>query len=123
MKLAVSYWQGRISPVFDVSRYLLVVELESWVEKARFEVVLRESDSIRRAKQLEDLGVEVLICGAVSRDMEAALRDSGVIVKRLVRGEVDEVLAAYCTQSLEQERFKMPGSLGHGRSAGRRNTH
>ena len=35
MKVALTVWDGRISPVFDVCREVLVLELEEQVERGR----------------------------------------------------------------------------------------
>ncbi len=116
MKIGISYWQSRISPVFDVSQRILVVDLNDRIETERYEVFVEGSNPSQRANQLSKLGVKVLICGAVSRDLESALENKGIEVKSLVRGRADAVLAAYCMQNLDQDRFRMPRSSEIGRS-------
>lgn len=109
MKIGISYWQGRISPVFDVTSHLLVSDLDFRVEEGRYDVLLLEKNLGQRARQLAELGVEVLICGAISHDLKSAMEEEGVEVKSLVRGDVDAVLDAYRAHHLDQEKFRMPG--------------
>ena len=73
MKVAMPVWEGRVSPVFDVSRRLLVVEAQGGVEVDRCEVPLGEESPPHRAGRLVDMGVDVLICGGVSRSLVDAL--------------------------------------------------
>jgi predicted Fe-Mo cluster-binding NifX family protein len=110
MKIGIANWQGKISPVFDVSRSLLVVDLEGQVERRRYGVSLHGGYQTNRAEELSELGIDVLICGAVSRGLKSALEEKGVEVKSLVRGMVDAVLIAYSRHNLDQDRFRMPGS-------------
>lgn len=115
MKLAIPVWQGRISPVFDVARQLLSVELTNGQETAREEYVIQETMPGQRAKTLADLGVETLICAGISQPLEAMLADGGIRVIAGICGGVEEVIAAFVAGELGQERFAMPGCCGQGR--------
>ena len=92
MKLGISISAGRISPVFDVGRQLVVVDVDSGRETGRLAVPLDETRPVARARQVAALGVEVLICGAVSRPFEVLLRREGIEVVKQRCGAVEEVL-------------------------------
>ena len=64
MKVAIPTWTGRVSPVFDVAKRLLVVKLEGGGEVSREEAVIEETQFMARAKAVTQLGIDVLICGA-----------------------------------------------------------
>ncbi len=115
MAVAVPVWQGRVSPVFDVAAQLLLVELEGVEEHSRREEPLPESDPHLRAGRLAELGVKTLICGAISRPLESLLVARRIEVIPRVCGDVDEVLRAYCSGSVGEERFAMPGCCGRRR--------
>lgn len=115
MKLAIPVWQGRISPVFDVARQLLLVELTNGQETAREEYVIQETMPDQQAKTLADLGVETLICAGISQPLEAMLADGGIRVIARICGGVEEVIAAFVAGELGQERFAMPGCCAQGR--------
>lgn len=103
-------WQGRVSPVLDVAGQLLVVELDGSAEIARRQETLSEAMPDRRAQQLLDMGVDALICGAISRPLESLLAGRLRLMPR-VCGEVDEVVRAFLANQLD-DRFAMPGCCG-----------
>ncbi|HSO62114.1 MAG TPA: hypothetical protein VLR50_13870, partial [Desulfobacterales bacterium] len=73
MKIAIAHWQNRISPVFDVADRLILIDVEDGREVHRESLHLVGRDPFGRARELSDLGVDVLLCGAVSRGLEKAL--------------------------------------------------
>lgn len=112
MKVAIPVWEGRISPVFDVARRVLVVELADGVEAAREDMSLQAATLPGRAKFLAELGVELLICGAISRPLEEMLAAADVQVIPHTCGPVEEVLRAFLSGQLTQQAFLMPGCRG-----------
>jgi predicted Fe-Mo cluster-binding NifX family protein len=98
-----------VSPVFDVARRLLVVDLRTGTEAARFEETLGESSVVGRASHVARLGVGVLICGAISWPLEQALASAGIEVIAHVCGNVEDVLDAYVSGRLTDGAFLMPG--------------
>ncbi len=109
MKVAVPTWQGRVSPVFDVARRLLVVEYQDGAERARSETAITGATPAERAKDVSRLGVDVLVCGAISRPLERLLVAEGVDVIPQTCGDVNEVLAAFQAGQLNRPAFVMPG--------------
>ena len=105
MKIAVSHCNGRISPVFDVSENLLLIE-ES---KERRNIVITGKNAFERAREVSLLGVSVLICGAISSEQERAVRDVGVEVKGFICGDVEAIISAFSNGSLDDVSFMMPG--------------
>ena len=53
--------------------------------------------------------IDVLICGAVSRRVEAELAGRGVIVYSFVSGDIDEVITGFINNCLAKPGFAMPG--------------
>ena len=43
MKIAIPYWAGRVSPVFDVAKHLLVAEIDNDAEVKRESVAIEET--------------------------------------------------------------------------------
>jgi predicted Fe-Mo cluster-binding NifX family protein len=82
----------------------------------------------RRVIRLRNLGVDVLICGAISRPLAFMITGLGIELLPHIRGRIDEVLNAYLTSRLTEQRFSMPGCKagsrkrfrGRGRGQGRR---
>jgi len=115
MKVAVPDWQGRVSPVFDVAEQVLLVDLDDERESSRRTENLGSTASHDRARRLTELGVDVVVCGAISWPLEALLATSGIRVIPLVCGDVDEVVQAFRDGRLEDQRFAMPGCCRKGR--------
>jgi hypothetical protein len=116
MKILVSVLEGRISPLFDVARrLLLVVVAEDGSEVSRRELFVEETDEVARAGRVARLGPHVLICGAISRTLEARLASSGVWVIPNTCGPVEQVLRAFVTKEFGPLSFLMPGCHGHRR--------
>ncbi len=110
MKVAIPVWEGGLSPVFDVAGRLLIVEVRDGREVLRYEAPFPEEGLLRRASHLVELRVDVLVCGAISRDLEALLRVQRIQVIPWVTGDPERVLAAFCAGELPSPRFAMPGA-------------
>ena len=93
MKIALPIWNGRISPVFDTARELLVIEAQDGMEIARSRHALDGSLLPQRAARLAELRVDVLLCGAISRPMAGMLAAAGIKVVPFVAGEVEFALS------------------------------
>jgi len=103
---------GRISPVFDVARRLLLVDIEDKREIGRAEKILEVPELAARARYVAELGADVLICGAISRPLEAMLLSAGVAVIPQTCGPVEDVLRAFISGQLTERAFVIPGCCG-----------
>jgi len=116
MRVAIPHWRGRVSPVFDVSGALLLADVDRgkliWRDNLTLEA---EISYLERVRCIRELGVEVLICGAVSRPLEFALISAGIEVIAQICGDVDQVLDAFIAGQLEQGCYLMPGCYGRRR--------
>lgn len=111
-KTALATWNGRISPVFDVARQVLMLEIEGARVVGRHEETLPGTDPQAQAARLKELAPQTLICGAISQQMGAMLAADGVRVLPFTAGSVEEVLAAWLTGSLPDPALLMPGCCG-----------
>jgi predicted Fe-Mo cluster-binding NifX family protein len=116
MRIALPVWAGRVSPVFDVAEQILVVDIVGGEAAFSENHIVRGAD---RAGLPAELGVEALICGAISHELEERLIASGIEVVTEIRGEVRDVIRAYADGSLTSARFSMPGSHSRRRRARR----
>ncbi len=122
MRVGITTWHDRISPVFDVARNLLVVEVQDGQEVDRQQVELKETAPNLRALEVGKLNLDVLICGAVSQPLENILGSLGIRVVARLCGEAEEILRAFISGGWTEEVFLMPGcglGLGRGRGGGR----
>ena len=109
MKIAIPIYGENVSNVFDFAHRLLLVEIEDGKEANRSEVALESQSLPQRVGQLKSLGVDVLICGAISRVLANMVITSGIEVLPYVTGCIDNILEAYITGQLVRPEFAMPG--------------
>jgi predicted Fe-Mo cluster-binding NifX family protein len=121
MKVAVAVWEDRVSSVLDFSQQLTVVEFNADGETSRVQIALPEQNALTRLVRLRELGIDILICGAVSQPLASAFTASGIQLLPYVTGSVDDVLRAYQTGELGLPQFRLPGPWpGARRGFGRR---
>lgn len=117
MNVVLPVWQGRVSGVFDFAGEVLFVGAgESGVESRR-SVELKDETGPERVALLRELGVEAVICGAISRPMACMLAGNGIEVFPQVSGEIDDVLEDYKAGRLCRSEF-IAGCMGGGRGVG-----
>ncbi len=115
MKIAIAHWGERISPVFDVTDNLYVVEIDDNREIRREGRALASRNPFQRALEVAALGVDLLVCGALSHLQEAALTRAGIQVAGFTCGDIDAVVRAVLDGRLADGRFLMPGCCGYRR--------
>ena len=112
VRLAIAHWQGRVSPVFDVAASILVIEIDGEREVKRWQTEVDIEDPKARAARLLELGIDVLICGAVSWPLALAIESAGIQLIPQTCGNLESVLSAYIHGQLHQDTFLMPGCRG-----------
>lgn len=115
MKVALSVLNGRISPVFDVSRQLLVLDLGDNGVMAREEASFEHDDPMHRTSTLADLKVNTLICGAISRQLASSVTACGIRMIPFIAGDIEEVIDAFLGNGLPAPELTMPGCRRQGR--------
>jgi predicted Fe-Mo cluster-binding NifX family protein len=116
MKVAIAHWQGRISPVFDVADRLFLLDVEDGREIRRESLRLTSRNPFNRVKELSELGVDVLLCGAVSLTLEEALIGSGIRVIGFLGGELENLIGVFLHGELDD------GRAWHSARIGKRST-
>jgi len=112
-KTAFAYWENRIAPVFDTARDIHIVEVESG--KIIKGELVRLSDTMPsvRALRLAELGIDTLVCGAISGVMLKLVEAYGIKVVSFVAGDKQDVIQAWISGGIHDGFFCMPG-CGHG---------
>jgi predicted Fe-Mo cluster-binding NifX family protein len=111
MKVAITVWNNRISPVMDTARQLLVVNYEQKQEVSREVVSLPQFEIARLAAYIADLGIDILICGAISKHFEVLLANSKIELQAWIGGDLEDVLAAFRRGELNRSRYNLPGRI------------
>ena len=109
MVIALSVWDDRIAPVFDVAIQLLLVEIEDGKIIKQSLEQLPSGSILERAIKLQDLVINTLICGAVSRQVKSLLDMYKINVTGFISGDVQEILSAWLSDDFNEANFAMPG--------------
>jgi len=112
MKVALATWNGRISPVFDVARRVLMLDVEEGRVVARHEETLPGIEPQAQAGRLAALAPHTLICGAISQPMADLLAARNIRVIAFTAGSVEEVVSAWLAGALPNPALAMPGCCG-----------
>lgn len=95
--------------MLDTAERLWICDLVADRPSAPNVVAVRPTNISQRARIFNGLGIQTLLCGAVSRPLHNLLVNSGIVVRPWLTGAVEEVLAAYSEGRLGGERFLLPG--------------
>lgn len=110
MRLAIAVWGCEVSPVFDFAHRILVVQCDEDQVKARYHYEIPDESIAARAERLRELGVNVLLCGAISNPLAKMVSGLGITLIPWKCGLTEEVLVAYFSGTLEDPRFSLPGT-------------
>lgn len=119
-RAAFAAWQDRVAPVFDVARQLLLVDAIAGESTTEMRTDFSDVMPSGRALHLAELGVDVLVCGAISRHLAVMVTAQGIRLIPFVTGPLDEIVLAWLRNGLETGRFAMPGCCGRVGGRGRR---
>lgn len=110
MKVAMTVWGNRISPVFDSAQTILLAEIEN------NSIVYQQREFLPRlvawqlARMLVERGIDTLICGAISDQPAQIIKQADVSLLSFVSGNAEQFLEAFAANKSIKP-FKMPGSL------------
>lgn len=109
MKIALTVWEDRISPVFDAATTLMLVDIDNdGILKKRF-TPLEPTGSMRLVEMLKQMNVSVLICGAISEGYASRLSFNGIKLFPFVSGKTEHVLETFARGEAIIPAFSMPG--------------
>lgn len=117
----LSICQGRIAPVFDVSRRALVIHCHAGLVVGQEIRALPHPDADSWVNLLRENDAVNLICGAISQPLQSELRRRGITLFSYVSGDLDAVIQGWLAGELQDRRFAMPGCCGRRFCRGRKN--
>jgi predicted Fe-Mo cluster-binding NifX family protein len=111
MKIAIPEHQGRVAPVFDTCRRMLVFSSDENEEVPVAEQDWSTETRRGRAIRLKELGIDILLCGAISCGIEDQIHDQGICLVAWLAGDVPTILKAYREGRVLDPGYAMPGTL------------
>jgi len=108
-RIALPVWADNICPVLDFTRSLLVVDLADAENPSRETFCCPQSPPIWLANRMSALGVDLVICGALSYGLLGLLQMKNIAVVPYIQGSVNDILNAYLAGTLSHQKFRLPG--------------
>jgi hypothetical protein len=113
MCLALAAYENRMASLLETANQLACVDLPAIDSKPKKIVAVIDHTLPYLMQLLQRNNVAILICGAINGCMFRAIESMGIKVIPWITGNIDDVLAAFKNNTLEQ--CVMPGCLkGHG---------
>jgi len=109
IRIAVPIFHKRVSPVLDNCTRLLVVDIDQGIETNRQELSLEKFSFVERFDLIKKMSVDVIICCAISEVMAHMIQGTDIQLIYGIVGDVNQVLAAYLSNQLDDASFHMPG--------------
>ncbi|MDA8138846.1 MAG: hypothetical protein M0036_09350 [Desulfobacteraceae bacterium] len=109
MKAAFATWGDRIAPLFDAARQIQIVQMDSG------RIVCQSCDQFivetppQKVLHLAELGIDVVVCGAITKPLHAMLCAQGLRVISFVSGDLKEVIQALRSGKISDICYAMPG--------------
>ena len=115
MIVVLPFANGRIAPLFDVARHVLIVGHNDGREIWRKDARIDSFNLYERVQFLVRHDARALLCEAISAPLERLVVMEGIRVIHDTCGPVESVLLAYISGQLTEDKFVMPGCGGHRR--------
>jgi len=109
--IAIPVMRGRVAPVLNWCSRVVIFPSTPEGEVGQ-EFCAPELEPLERLQVLLAKGVKILICGALSADLQKRATQLGFKVIPGVAGDIDEVVTAYRQNRLDQPEFWLPGCRG-----------
>jgi len=109
MKIAITTWGNRVSPVFDAAKTLLIADIENQSINSKTYESFQPDDIMALAALLNRENVTALVCGAISETYAARLAENRVRMFAFVTGNAMDVLDCLAMHNTIKPAFKMPG--------------
>lgn len=109
VRVAIPIFRSRVSPILDSCTRIILIDIEHNQEIERSEIHLNGLSLIERVSVLQKSSVKTVICGAISDMFQNMLQNVKIYLIIGIAGEVEQVVGAYLSESLNDPQFYMPG--------------
>jgi predicted Fe-Mo cluster-binding NifX family protein len=107
--VAIPVYQERVSPLLDVAKKFALYELEQGEIRQKLVVDIHAENEAFRVEKLREMGVSVIIGGAVSGFVGRLIGEKGMLLIPWICGPVEEVIERYIKHELECPDGGKPG--------------
>jgi hypothetical protein len=115
MKVAMTVWQQRVSPVFDVSGHLLLLSIKYGKVDSEQLYQLKAADPGEKLSFIYSLRPQILICGAMSAEVQQVAETYPWQLYVFMKGSVRRMMRALIAEGVLDDDFVLPGCAGRSR--------
>ncbi|GAB4220557.1 MAG TPA: hypothetical protein PL059_12230 [Spirochaetota bacterium] len=98
--IALPVFNDRLSPLLDEARKFIVMTLNDVTISERTVIEINEQSAFIRIERLKEMGVTVLLCGALSDVLARFILDREIQLYSWLNGTIDEVVEQYINGAL-----------------------
>jgi len=109
LKLAITIWGNRVSPVFDAASTLLIADIENRIILKQHYTSFDPETISDLIKQLKRMQISILICGAISTKPADLIVKSDIKLISFVTGNTLDFLENFARKQTIEKSFMMPG--------------
>lgn len=109
MKVAITIWDEKVSPVFDAAHSILIADINNNILKNIAYKSFNPQFEARLIEKLNHLHIDVFICGAISQAHSTLIEANGIQLIPFISGSVNEILESFARGNSLVPAFLMPG--------------
>ena len=109
MRIAVTIWGNRVSPVFDAAKTLLIADIENRVIMKKNYISFDPGSPEGLIKLLKKIKISILVCGAISTSPADLFVENGIKLISFVTGNAIEFMETFAQKQTIEKSYMMPG--------------
>lgn len=109
MKIAITVWGNRVSPVFDAASTLFIAEVRNRAILKKNYAAFNPAVPADLLSLLKKKGISILICGAISTKSAELLVENDIKLISFVTGNALKILDDFASKQTIEKTFMMPG--------------
>ena len=109
LKIAITAWGNRVSPVFDAARTLLVAQIENQTIQTQTYTEFCPDAILELVSLLTKMKVSTLICGAISTKPADTIVENHIRLVSFVSGNALDILNSFASRHTIDQTHMMPG--------------
>lgn len=109
MKIAVTIWGNRVSPVFDAAKTLLIADIENRMIIKKEYMSFDPGSPEGMIRLLKKIKASILICGAISTNPADLFVENDIKLISFVTGNALEFIETFARKQVIEKSYMMPG--------------
>lgn len=111
MKIALTVWNSRISPVFDAAKTILVAEIKNAEVTNKIYEFFDAQAPASLVKRLTELQVDLFVTGAITQTPASVIESSDITLIPFIGGRIDEALSLFANGESPAPKMALPGAM------------